>query len=213
MSCPHRSAPVSGSRRGRHHLRGRAVVAVLAVIRSRRAGREHRLISRVQLIRDAANSAVLSPVQRERLLERLAGRLIDGVLTIAASEHRALELRNRDAARARLVTLVADAISPPAPPRRPTKPSRGSKERRLRPSSAAPTSSSCGGARTTPDRPTASVGSRHPRDLQDHVRPAGKNAGGCSCTPHFFLHVARTHAGRAGQSFPPRTSSSPAPAN
>lgn len=87
--------------------------------------------SRVELIWDAANSAVLSPLQRERLLERLGGRLVDGVLTIAASEHRA-QLRNRDAARARLVALVADAVSPPAPPRRPTKPSRGSKERRLK---------------------------------------------------------------------------------
>lgn len=87
--------------------------------------------SRVELIWDAAHSAALSPIQRERLLERLAGRLVDGVLTIAASEHRA-QLRNRDAARARLVTLVAEAVSPPAPPRRPTKPSRGSKERRLK---------------------------------------------------------------------------------
>lgn len=87
--------------------------------------------SRVELVWDAAASAALSPVQRERLLERLGGRLIDGVLTIAASEHRA-QLRNRDAARERLAALVADALRPPAPPRRPTKPSRGSKERRLK---------------------------------------------------------------------------------
>ncbi|MFY9714554.1 MAG: alternative ribosome rescue aminoacyl-tRNA hydrolase ArfB [Microbacterium sp.] len=87
--------------------------------------------SRVELVWDAAGSAVLSPAQRERLLERLSGRLIDGVLTIAASEQRA-QLRNRDAARARLAALVEDALRPPAPPRRPTKPSRGSKERRLK---------------------------------------------------------------------------------
>lgn len=86
--------------------------------------------SRVELLWDAAGSAVLSPVQRERLLERLRGRLVDGVLTIAASEHRA-QLRNREAARARLAALVAEALQPPAPPRRATKPSRGSKERRL----------------------------------------------------------------------------------
>ena len=86
--------------------------------------------SRVELVWDAANSEVLSPTQRERLLDQLSGRLVDGVLTIAASEHRA-QLRNRDAARTRLADLVAEALRPPPPPRRPTKPSRGSKERRL----------------------------------------------------------------------------------
>ncbi|MFJ4159402.1 alternative ribosome rescue aminoacyl-tRNA hydrolase ArfB [Microbacterium testaceum] len=86
--------------------------------------------SRVELMWDAAASAVLSRVQRERVLERLGDRLVDGVLTIAASEHRA-QLRNRDAARARLAALVSEAVRPPAPPRRATKPTRGSKERRL----------------------------------------------------------------------------------
>ncbi|WP_019181358.1 alternative ribosome rescue aminoacyl-tRNA hydrolase ArfB [Microbacterium yannicii] len=86
--------------------------------------------SRAELVWDAANSAVLSPVQRERLLQRLNGRLVDGVLTIAASEHRA-QLRNRDAARARLAAVVAEALLPPSPTRRATKPSRGAKERRL----------------------------------------------------------------------------------
>jgi ribosome-associated protein len=86
--------------------------------------------SRVELVWDAAGSAVLSPHQRERLLDRLSGRLVNGVLTIAASEHRA-QLRNRDAARERLVALVGEALRPPAPPRRATTPSRGSKERRL----------------------------------------------------------------------------------
>lgn len=86
--------------------------------------------SRVELVWDVAASAVLSPVQRERLVERLGNRLVGGVLTIAASEHRA-QLRNRDAARARLAEVVAEALRPPSPPRRPTKPSRGAKERRL----------------------------------------------------------------------------------
>lgn len=87
--------------------------------------------SRAELVWDAAASTALSPAQRERLLDRLGGRLVDGVLTIAASEHRA-QLRNRDAARERLVALVGEALRPPAPPRRATKPSRGSKERRLK---------------------------------------------------------------------------------
>ncbi|MDF2993164.1 MAG: protein chain release factor [Microbacterium sp.] len=86
--------------------------------------------SRVELLWDAAASAVLSRVQRERLMGRLGNRLIDGVLVIAASEHRH-QLRNRDAARERLAALVAEAVRPPAPPRRATKPTRGSKERRL----------------------------------------------------------------------------------
>lgn len=86
--------------------------------------------SRVELVWDAASSTALTPHQRDRVLDRLNGRLVNGVLTIAASEHRA-QLRNRDAARERLVTLVADALRPPPPQRRATKPSRGSKERRL----------------------------------------------------------------------------------
>lgn len=55
---------------------------------------------------------------------------MDGVLTIAASEYRQ-QLRNRDAARARLAAAVRQALAPPAPPRRTTKPTRGSKERRI----------------------------------------------------------------------------------
>ncbi len=86
--------------------------------------------SRAELVWDVAGSAVLSPFQRERLLERLSNRVVDGILTIAASEHRA-QLRNREAARARLAEIVADALLPPAPSRRPTRPSRGAKQRRL----------------------------------------------------------------------------------
>lgn len=86
--------------------------------------------SRAELVWDAARSRALSPHQRERLLARLSGRLVDGVLTIAASEHRA-QVRNRDAARARLAALVAEALRPPPPKRRATVPSHGAKERRL----------------------------------------------------------------------------------
>ncbi|WP_158865228.1 alternative ribosome rescue aminoacyl-tRNA hydrolase ArfB [Leifsonia sp. AG29] len=86
--------------------------------------------SRVELVWDVAGSAVLTSAQRERLLDRLGNRLVDGTLTIAASEHRA-QLRNREAARARLAEIVADALRPPGPTRRPTRPSRGAKQRRL----------------------------------------------------------------------------------
>jgi len=87
--------------------------------------------SRAELVLDVAASAVLSPVQRERLLQQLSGRLVDGSLTVVASEHRA-QLRNRDAARARLTAIVADALRPPPPARRPTTPGRGATERRLK---------------------------------------------------------------------------------
>ncbi|MFL5507832.1 MAG: alternative ribosome rescue aminoacyl-tRNA hydrolase ArfB [Gemmatimonadales bacterium] len=86
--------------------------------------------SRAELVWDVAGSTVLSSLQRERILDRLGSRVVEGVLTVTASEHRA-QLRNRDAARARLAALVADALRPPSPARRPTKPGRGAKERRL----------------------------------------------------------------------------------
>jgi ribosome-associated protein len=86
--------------------------------------------SRAELSWDLAASGALSPVQRQRALDRLSGRLVDGVLTVAASEHRS-QLRNRAAAEARLAATVAGAIAPPPRVRRPTRPSRGSVERRI----------------------------------------------------------------------------------
>jgi ribosome-associated protein len=73
----------------------------------------------------------LTDVQRQRLIERLGTRLVDGVLTIAASEHRQ-QLRNREAARARLAAVLRAAIAAPPKARRKTKPSRGSQERRIK---------------------------------------------------------------------------------
>ncbi|MCW6008731.1 aminoacyl-tRNA hydrolase [Micromonospora sp. CPCC 205371] len=86
--------------------------------------------SRVELSYDLAASEALPEPLRDRALARLAGRLVHGVLTIAASEHRS-QLRNREAAEARLAALLREAIAPPPPPRRPTKPSRAAKQRRL----------------------------------------------------------------------------------
>ena len=86
--------------------------------------------SRVELVFDLAASAGLPPLLQARALRRLADKLVDGAIVIAASEHRS-QWQNRVAARARLVELLQEAIKPPPPPRRPTKPSRGSKERRL----------------------------------------------------------------------------------
>jgi len=86
--------------------------------------------SRVELSLDVAGTTALGPVQRARALERLAGRLVEGVLTVAASAERS-QLRNREAARERLASILADAIAPPPPSRRPTRPSRSAVERRL----------------------------------------------------------------------------------
>src|SRR4051812_42511867 len=86
--------------------------------------------TRVELSYDVARAPSLPPLLRRRALERLAGRLVDGVLTVAASEHRS-QLQNRLAAEARLIALLRDATAPPPPPRRPTKPTKGAQEARL----------------------------------------------------------------------------------
>ncbi|GAB3347980.1 alternative ribosome rescue aminoacyl-tRNA hydrolase ArfB [Modestobacter lapidis] len=86
--------------------------------------------SRVELSVSPLEIPALSDAQRGRLAQRLGDRLVGGVLTIAASEHRA-QLRNREAARARLAAVLRAALAPPAPARRKTKPTRGSQERRI----------------------------------------------------------------------------------
>jgi ribosome-associated protein len=86
--------------------------------------------SRVELSYDVRRSAVLPERVRDRILQRLSNRLVDGVLTIAASEYRS-QHRNREAARARLAELLTEASAPPPARRRPTRPTRGSQERRL----------------------------------------------------------------------------------
>ena len=83
--------------------------------------------SRVELVYDVRAATTLSDTQRARALRRWP----DGVVVIAASEHRS-QHRNRVAARERLATLLREALAPPPAPRRTTRPTRGSKERRLR---------------------------------------------------------------------------------
>ncbi len=86
--------------------------------------------SRVELSWDLGASSALPPALKARAVERLAGRLVEGVLTVTASEHRS-QLRNREAAAARLAALLTQAISPPPRSRRATRPSRGAVERRI----------------------------------------------------------------------------------
>jgi len=87
--------------------------------------------SRAEVSFDLAATTALPDVLKERALVALAGRLVDGVLTVAASEQRS-QLMNRQAATRRLIELLTQATAPPPPPRRPTRPSRGMRERRLR---------------------------------------------------------------------------------
>jgi ribosome-associated protein len=86
--------------------------------------------TRVELSFDLAGSDSLPPALKERALRALEGRTPGGVLTVTASENRS-QLRNREAAAARLSALLTEATAPPPKPRRPTRPSRAARERRL----------------------------------------------------------------------------------
>ncbi|MEU4465454.1 alternative ribosome rescue aminoacyl-tRNA hydrolase ArfB [Streptomyces sp. NPDC024017] len=87
--------------------------------------------SKVELSFDLAKTEALPAVWKQRALERLAGRLVDGVVTVRSSEHRS-QWRNREAAAVRLTALLAEATAPPPKPRKPTRIPRGINERRLR---------------------------------------------------------------------------------
>ena len=86
--------------------------------------------SRVELSIDLTRPNAVPDRLRSRVLDRLASRLVDGVLTVTASEHRA-QLDNRRAARDRLAGVLLRAAAAPPRKRRPTRPTRGSQERRL----------------------------------------------------------------------------------
>ncbi|MFE7275072.1 alternative ribosome rescue aminoacyl-tRNA hydrolase ArfB [Streptomyces sp. NPDC057623] len=87
--------------------------------------------SQVELRFDLASTEALPEVWKQRALERLASRLVDGVITVRSSEHRS-QWRNRETAAVRLAALLAEATAPPPKPRKPTRIPRGINERRLR---------------------------------------------------------------------------------
>ncbi|MFE5194757.1 alternative ribosome rescue aminoacyl-tRNA hydrolase ArfB [Streptomyces sp. NPDC056601] len=87
--------------------------------------------SQVELRFDLAGTEALPEVWKARALERLASRLVDGVISVRSSEHRS-QWRNREAAAVRLTSLLAEATAPPPKPRRATRIPRGINERRLR---------------------------------------------------------------------------------
>lgn len=86
--------------------------------------------SRVELVWNVADSAVLTDDQRQLLVSRLGRRLVSGAITVVASERRS-QLRNRETAMQRLADLVAAGLAAGPAHRRPTKPTRGATRRRL----------------------------------------------------------------------------------
>ena len=131
-----RSDAVIGRAAGGLPVSGRVVIADSELSwrfsRSGGAGGQHvnTTDSRVELSFDVARSPSLPTPYRERALQRLASRLVDGVLTVVASERRS-QLQNRELARQRLAATLRDAIAPPPRVRRPTRPRAGAVQARL----------------------------------------------------------------------------------
>jgi ribosome-associated protein len=86
--------------------------------------------SRVEVSFDLGRTTALPEAWRRRALERLADRLVDGVLTVSASEQRS-QWQNRLAAERRLADLLRAATAPPPRPRIATRPTAGSQRRRV----------------------------------------------------------------------------------
>ena len=86
--------------------------------------------TRVELRWNIADSEVLGPRQRARLLDKLQHRIDSkGVLRVVSDAHRS-QLRNRVDVEKRLGEIVAAALKKEKP-RRKTEPSRAAKEKRL----------------------------------------------------------------------------------
>ncbi|HYH78145.1 MAG TPA: alternative ribosome rescue aminoacyl-tRNA hydrolase ArfB [Longimicrobium sp.] len=86
--------------------------------------------TRIEVTWDVGASPSLTEDLRARLLEKLANRInSEGVLLLAASDNRS-QLQNKEAATARLVELVRQALVIPKA-RKKTRPSRASREARL----------------------------------------------------------------------------------
>lgn len=87
--------------------------------------------TRVAVLLDVEASPHLTPEQKQRVCEQLHTRISrEGVLRVVSQKHRT-QGANREAAVARLVELLRQALTPEAP-RLPTRPTLASRVRRLR---------------------------------------------------------------------------------
>jgi len=86
--------------------------------------------SRVELRWHLPDSQVLTPLQKQLILEKLAGQLTsEGYLLVVAQDDRS-QLRNKEIALARFYELLQKSLSRPKP-RRATRPSAGAVRKRL----------------------------------------------------------------------------------
>ena len=86
--------------------------------------------SKAELRFDLAATTAIPPHLKARALDRLSSRLVDGVLIVTSSAHRA-QLDNRRAAATKLALVLSHAMAPGPPQRRPTKPSTRAVQARL----------------------------------------------------------------------------------
>ncbi len=86
--------------------------------------------TRIEVRWNVLTSTALTDEQRERLTQRLAGRMdAEGYVRVVAADSRS-QRQNREAAESRLADLIRRGLIVPKS-RRPTKPSRAVKRRRL----------------------------------------------------------------------------------
>jgi ribosome-associated protein len=90
----------------------------------------NKVSTRVTVLLDVAASPALTDEQKHRIRERLATRIsAAGVLRVSSQRERS-QSANREAAEARLIELLRDALAS-LPPRRPTRVPRAARERRI----------------------------------------------------------------------------------
>jgi ribosome-associated protein len=89
----------------------------------------NKVATAVELRFNVASSSLPEEVKQRLMVLAGPKRTSDGILTIDSREYRT-QLQNREAARARLVALIQQALVKPRQ-RRKTKPTKGARERRL----------------------------------------------------------------------------------